>query len=101
MARFLLTLLCVLFLGQALVLAAAMPPQECAVTCADDTSDGTCEPSCSDCGCCTHGAQPLLAPLVGAFSLAPLLQDAPGPRHRRAPSGDPRDVFHVPLALLA
>ena len=101
MVRFLLTLLCVLFLGQALALAAVTPPLDCTVTCADDTSEGACEPTCSNCGCCMHGAQPLLAPLAGEIGSAPVLREVPGSEGPRAPNADPHDVFHVPLALLA
>jgi hypothetical protein len=100
MARFVLTLLCVLFLGQTLAFAAVTSPQACAVTCADDTAAGICEPTCSDCGCCVHGAQPLLAPLAGALGAAPVRRDARCADDARAPSADARDVFHVPLARL-
>ena len=97
--RFALALLLALFVGQALVYPAAAALEVCAEACPDDGPDGTCDPTCADCTCCSHTARPLAvlgstATPISASSAAPTVPACPA-----APTARSCDVFHVPRSL--
>ena len=98
--RLAFALLLALFVGQALIQPASAAIEVCTQSCADDRPDGTCDPTCGDCSCCQHGAQPPVA-ISETPALEPLADRASGEVPAPSvPSSDPRDVFHVPRSLV-
>jgi hypothetical protein len=100
-ARLALAILLVLLLGQASASANLALVEVCSATCPDDAPDGTCVPTCADCGCCGHAGRSLIPPLATA---------KPDPRAARSTltsaivrpaAAFPQDVFHVPRFRLA
>ena len=69
----------------------------CEEGCPDDSEDGRCDPSCSDCPCCAHVR---LVALPADTRIAPAATPAGGfERLQTYPaSAEPSDILHVPIA---
>jgi hypothetical protein len=89
-----------LFLGQALA-APTLAVEVCSATCPDDGPDGTCAPTCADCGCCGHAGRSLFAPQATSKPVAHAARSALAGADLRPPAALPQDVFHVPKPPLA
>jgi hypothetical protein len=100
-ARLTVAILVALLLGQALASPTLALVEVCTATCPDDGPDGTCAPTCADCGCCGHASRNLIAdrgtskPVPDAARCTLSGADL----HPRA--AFPQDVFHVPRLHLA
>ncbi len=100
MARLPIALLLALLLNLAPISSISNALEMCAATCSDDGSDGGCGPTCFDCACCHHAANPIAANPGIVLLKALSLHDAT-PAKGRVPASDPEDVFHVPRLDLA
>ena len=89
------------FLGQTLASPALAPVAVCSETCSDDGPDGTCAPTCADCGCCSHASRSVIAPQRMSKPVAHAAPCTPASADLRAPAAFPQDVFHVPRLHLA
>jgi hypothetical protein len=99
MGRILLGLLLALSLGEVMASPVLAAIEVCTATCPDDRPDGTCDPTCADCVCCSHGVRPLDAASMPATPIAPFVRELPEQPAPIAPLSAPRDIFHVPLSL--
>ncbi len=99
MARILLGLLLALSLGEVIASPVLAAFEVCTATCPDDRPDGTCEPTCADCACCSHGVRPLSTASVPETPLARFVRELPPQPTPIAPLSVPCDIFHVPLSL--
>jgi hypothetical protein len=82
-------------------LAAVFGDESCSEECPTDVSGGQCAPNCPFCGCCSL---PKTMNALAALPAAPCGEIGHvtwGSNTRRPPSPDPRDILHVPRALLA
>jgi hypothetical protein len=89
------------FLGQVLASPAFAVAEVCSVSCPDDGPDGTCSPTCVDCGCCSHAGRSVIAPQGTPRPLAQAARCAQASAEPRLPAAFPEDVFHVPKPALA
>jgi len=65
---------------------------------AQGSADGNCPPTCATCGCCAQAAEPVV--LAIAVSSEFIITDL-HPIIPRLQKSEPRDILHVPKALLA
>jgi hypothetical protein len=82
-------------------LSAVLPDMPCSEDCPTDRSGGECAPGCQLCGCCAL-PKTLGVPAPGT----PALRRAVGTlvwtgTADRPPSGEPRDIWHIPKPTLA
>ena len=89
-------------LAQATGLTWASTEDACTTDCADDGgARGQCPPNCPDCVCSIHvPATFIAAPAVVAFSAPPERRVMFVEPSGAAPSPAPREILHVPRALL-
>jgi hypothetical protein len=72
----------------------------CMQICPDDDEQGQCAPDCTDCACCSHVQQVVLA---CSHTLMPSIAEPAPIEHeeQQPPSADVGDILHVPRAHLA
>ncbi len=74
---------------------------DCAESCPHDDPEGECPPVCPSCTCVTHAHPPLLPPRDSlALSVQASTVSSFAPVAMFVPSPDPREILHVPRALL-
>jgi hypothetical protein len=75
---------------------------DCAGSCPDDDPEGDCPPVCPSCTCVTHAHPPLLPPReTVALAVQTPTASSFAAVAMFVPSPDPREILHVPKALLA
>ena len=100
MRRAVLLVMLTLVLGQAVGLAWALGEDACTEGCDDDADGRRCPPLCPDCTCSLRPVQllPASAPVV---VLLPTRTSVVFVEFDRTPSvPEPREILHVPIALL-
>jgi hypothetical protein len=74
---------------------------DCAQSCPDDDPGGECPPACPSCTCATHAHPPLIPSLAAeSFVVESPTVSSLASKSIFVPSPDPREILHVPRALL-
>ena len=102
MLRILFIALVISVLAQTAPPVVEQPPEQCLASCPDDSPGGDCSPLCADCTCCMHLPKTPMAAATAPHPPGSASQAArAGERLARLSEDSSRDVFHVPIALLA
>ena len=101
MRRIVQLLMLFLVLGQALGLDWVAAEDACQESCDDDTDGRHCPPSCPSCTCSLRSA-PAVPPTAPVIVALPTTSTVSVPETERIPgTPEPREIMHVPIALLA
>ena len=99
MRRILFALVLALLMADATGMASLVVPDNCQTTSATDSRQDGCDAFCLRCSCCS--ARVVVTFVRPIESAVTILATLVAPESQVLPEGSTREIFHVPLSLLA
>jgi hypothetical protein len=99
MRRVLFALALVLLMADATGIASLVTPDNCETASATDAGRDGCDAFCLRCSCCS--ARVVVTFVRPIESVATIVATLVAPESQVLPEGSTREIFHVPLSLLA